>query len=501
MLQDLRIRHPMLRGAKLLLVLGLAGLAAAIGLLAARQPLIALGGEMVLLLALGILAWPDASTLVVVFILYSNAASIAVDLHGVPYAFGAAVPVLLIVPLASYLIFRREKLVITAAFPLFLLFLLVQVASTLLSRDIGIAIQHLVKFVVEGVVLYFLISNAVRTPKMARLAIWAMLLVGTCIGLLMFYQQITNNMKNIFWGFAQVSRAAFRTGDTSAGNDVYQARLAGMIGQNNYCAQVMLMLVPLGLFRFWGERSKLLKVLALVMTGCSALGMALTFSRGAALAFALMILIMTFMRYVKPYQVVIVALVVAVVLFLLPQYSTRLARLQGLEGLVSEGGGSGTTQLDASDANRANEMLTGLLVFIDHPVVGVGPGMFNAYYQEYSVFAGYRVLLTNRAAHDLYVDIGSETGALGLMCFLGIVFVTVRNLNRTRKRYLQSQPELANMATGFMLAIITYMTTGMFLSFAYERYFWLVLALGGAISHMAAQSAPDTSVQEQPGAR
>src|SRR5947209_17022762 len=98
MLQDLRIRHPMLCSTKLLLLLGMAGLAAAIGLLAAQQPLIALGGEMVLLLTLGILAWPDVSTLVVVFILYSNASTIAVDLHHVPYVFGAAVPVLLIVP-------------------------------------------------------------------------------------------------------------------------------------------------------------------------------------------------------------------------------------------------------------------------------------------------------------------------------------------------------------------------------------------------------------------
>jgi hypothetical protein len=40
------------------------------------------------------------------------------------------------------------------------------------------------------------------------------------------------------------------------------------------------------------------------------------------------------------------------------------------------------------------------------------------------------------------------------------------------------------MATGLMLAVVTYMTTGLFLHLSYARYFWLVLAIAGAAAHL-----------------
>jgi hypothetical protein len=36
------------------------------------------------------------------------------------------------------------------------------------------------------------------------------------------------------------------------------------------------------------------------------------------------------------------------------------------------------------------------------------------------------------------------------------------------------------MATGFLLALVGYLASGLFLHLSYARYFWLVLALGGA---------------------
>jgi hypothetical protein len=40
------------------------------------------------------------------------------------------------------------------------------------------------------------------------------------------------------------------------------------------------------------------------------------------------------------------------------------------------------------------------------------------------------------------------------------------------------------MATGLLLSIVTYMTTGLFLHLSYARYFWLMLALAGAAAHI-----------------
>ena len=40
------------------------------------------------------------------------------------------------------------------------------------------------------------------------------------------------------------------------------------------------------------------------------------------------------------------------------------------------------------------------------------------------------------------------------------------------------------MATGFILALVVLGTTGAFLSLAYIRYYWLVLALAASVNHV-----------------
>jgi len=64
---------------------------------------------------------------------------------------------------------------------------------------------------------------------------------------------------------------------------------------------------------------------------------------------------------------------------------------------------------------------------------------------------------------------------------LAIPGVTLFNLARVNNRWRQSDPALANMAIGIFLAIISYLANGLFLSLTYERYYWFILAIGGAI--------------------
>lgn len=497
LMNGLQASHPLLRNRLLALLIGVIGLAGVLGMLAARQPLLAIAAVGAIVLTVGVLAWPDSSTLVVIFIMYSNAASIAVHYHGVPGVFAIIVPLLLMIPLASYLIFRRERLIVTPVLPLLFLYLLVQVIGTLMADYLDTATATLLGYVMEGLGLYLLVTNVVRTPKMLRLAIWTLLLTGAFLGFLSLYQQVTHTYNNEYWGFAQMSNAAFDTTGGSVNAD-YQKRLAGPIGDQNYYAQFLLMLAPLGFFRIMSERAWSLRAAALICTALIATGIALTFSRGAAIGFVLMIAIMTFMRYIKPYQIAVLGLAGLLVITLFPQYATRLNTLQRLSDATNADTG-GIAEADTSIQSRMSEMMTAGLVFIDHPLVGVGPGTYKYYYPEYSELVGLRSFHTTaRAAHDMYLGLAAETGALGLMCFLGIVFVTVRGLARIRKRCLESHPDYASIATGFLLAIISFMATGLFLSFAFERYFWLIISLAGAAWYIIdAQLAAEASANEQ----
>jgi O-antigen ligase len=293
-----------------------------------------------------------------------------------------------------------------------------------------------------------------------------------------------------------MSNAAFRTGGQSLYGEETQRRLAGPLGEQNRYAQAMLMLVPLGFFRFLGERSRWMRLLAAVATAFCALGVALTFSRGAAVSFAMVLIIMTFMRFIKPWQLGLIVLALALLFTAVPEYRARLNTISGLTSIISTNGTeAGEAEADGSMLSRATEGLAALLVFIDHPVVGVGPGMFRYYYQEYAAYVGLRVLATDRQAHNLFLGLLAETGALGMICFILILYVTLRNLNQVRKQFLTSNPEYSNVATAFMLAIMTYLANGLFLHFAFIRYFWLMMALAGAASHIASQQAAEEATK------
>ena len=124
-------------------------------------------------------------------------------------------------------------------------------------------------------------------------------------------------------------------------------------------------------------------------------------------------------------------------------------------------------------------------MFADHPLLGVGPGQFPSYYMTYAQEFGLRVREEDREAHNLYFGIASDVGLLGAVCFFGAIWVTIRDLARTRARLLATRPRLAHLAAGFMLSLVAYLTTGIFLHLAFERYLWLMLALGAATSLVA----------------
>lgn len=487
---------PASRKLLLLLILVFSG-ALVIGAIVAQEPLLAIGaiGAAVLLFAMSVN--PDMSTLAVIFILYSNAAVVAVRYHGVPFVVGAGVPGLLIIPLGYYLVFRREKLVIDRVVVLMVLFLIVQLIGTIFARDFGEALSWVINYALEGLGIYFLLVNTIRSTNTLRLAIWAVVIAGFIMGALTFYQQVTQTYDREYAGFAQVSNAAFETGENILG-EVEQPRLAGPIGEVNRYAQTMLMLVPLALFRFWGERSRFLRMLAAVAVIFIGLGTALTFSRGAAIGLLIMLLIVTFMRYIKVSQLIMIVLVSLLVLQLVPQFGQRLTSLELFATVLSGEFDINVAEADGSTRSRLTEMGAAMLVFVDHPIVGVGPGNFSLYYREYAERIGIRVLNANREAHSLIPGMAAEYGALGLLCYLAILYVVIRGLVRARKKHRQSQPDVANMATALLLAIITYLTTGIFLHLAYIRFFWVIMGLAGALLHLAESGEPTAAASEKP---
>ena len=470
--------------------------AGALGAVAVGSPLLAVGGVGAALLAMSIIVRPSVATLVVVAILYSNAGVIAVRFHDVPALVAGAVPALLIPPLAAFIVLERRRIVITSAFPWIVVFLLVHLISGIASTDAATAFDTIITFLLEGIGLYFLITNVVRTRQAIIAIVWILLAIGAALGTLSFYQDATGTYDNIYLGFAQPSEATVSVTDTGLGT-VAQYRLAGNIGEKNRYAQIMLMLVPLGLFMAIGTKSRLQRVLALGAAGIISIGVALTFSRGAAVGFVLLFGIMFLMGYLKWKHMLAVVLGAAIVLAAVPVDTERLAELVAVSETV---GSTGIDQADGAIQSRVTEGLAALLAWADHPIIGVGPGEFPLYYRQYAEVVGIKVKAVDREAHNLYLGMAAELGIIGLTVFLVIVGLTLRDLARARRAVRARDPMMADLATGFILSIAAYLATGIFLHMSFIRYFWIMLALAAAtaVVGMAIAKASDGEPASEP---
>jgi O-antigen ligase len=463
--------------------------AVAAGVVAADAPILAVAVASIGLLATAMVLRPDVATLTSVAILYSNAAVVLVRFHGVPAFLAAVVPLLLVVPLARDLIVRRLPIVAPPPLRWMLVFLFINVVSALQSSDLQTTWDAITTFLIEGIGLYFLLLNVIRTPGMLRGTTWAMLGAGAIVSALSVHQAITSNYGSDYFGFAQATSAAVSTGVSTLTGDVVQPRLAGSIGETNRFAQTMLMLIPLGIFRFVDERSLTLRAFAALSTALITLAVVFTFSRGAAVGLGALVLALMALRLIQFRHVVAILLVLVMVFIAFPQYATRVASLAEVASVTAD---AGTGSVDNSLLSRATETLSAGLVMLDHPILGVGPDMFPFYYQQYAEVIG--ILVKNgaaREAHNLYLGVGAELGVVGLVVFLLIAYLTLRMLLTARRRALVRRPDLERLATPFLLALMTYYVTGMFLHLSFARFYWLMLAIAGAAAVITLRETAD----------
>lgn len=491
-------RAPADRSAVAMAILIIMGALAA-GILASDAPLLTVAGASALFLGVAIILRPDIATLTTIAILYTNAAVVAVRFHGVPFFVGAFVPLLLMVPLARDLVVRRLPVVAPPMLGWMVVLLFIYLVSALFSSDTSRSWDGVVVFLVEGFGLYFLLINVIRTPEMLRSVTWVLIASGALVSVLSVHQVVTSNYDSNYLGFAQAD-SAIRTGVTTLAGDVFQPRMAGSIGETNRFAQTMLMLVPLGIFRVIGERSSSLRVLAGLMTLAITLGVVLSFSRGGAVGLAALVLALVVLRLVRVRHVLVMVAVLGLIVVAFPQYGDRITSLAAAGGFGDEGTAA---TVDNSLLSRATETLAAALVIVDHPVVGVGPDMFPINYEAYAQVVG--ILIRNdvaRQAHNLYLGIGAELGIPGLVVFLVIAGLTVRMILAARRVSITRRPDLERLATPFLLALMTYYVTGMFLHLSFGRFYWLMLAVAGAaavitLRETAADKATDQGAANQ----
>ena len=423
----------------------------------------------------GMLRWPVWSLFVLGFITYTRFSDILVHYHRVP-----SIAQLLIVLLLGMIIFRwrflglkpvgwKKSALLLISYGLIISFSLFYAVNT--DR----VIQELEDYAKDAAIALIAVILIADT-KTFRGVIWALLIAGIFLGTISVYQQLTGTYENVYWGFGQAN----------VQNIIGQSqdyRIAGPIGDPNFFAQILVVLVPLALNRLWDEPESSLRLLALWSLGVCILSIIFTFSRGGFLAMVFVLTLMFLRKPPRPLVAILTIIIAVVLLQLIP--SQYVARMKTLIDLIP---GIGTSEplTEISFRGRSSELQVAIDIFQDYPVFGVGLNNFKEYYQEYAQPLGIEKRREARSAHSLYLQLAAETGMIGLSAFgvvIGVMFYSLRQARITFETVgLNDQ---ASLVYALMVGLIGYLAAGIFLQPAYPRYLWLLFGIAMATPKLA----------------
>jgi putative inorganic carbon (HCO3(-)) transporter len=356
----------------------------------------------------------------------------------------------------------------TAKVEYFLLaYFMVVIASFLVASDKTRAMSDITDLGKDMVIIYCILF-ALRQSQTWKQTMWLIMITTTVLCLLSLYQLVTNNYEQTFFRLASIQMdRALATSSTP--------RVGGPINAPNLWAQVLIAVSILIVFRLFHEKQVIKKFAAILMLGILLYITLNTYSRGAYLVLAIDAVLILFM-FKKRFNPIILIAGAAIIFLAIPFLpATYRDRFTSLFVVTAENG----VYQDTSLRGRSSEMLTGLAMFAEHPLLGVGVANYNVNYQRYAQQIGLEFRAEARDPHSLYVQLLAETGILGTITFLGMFYFLFDALNKAR-RAIEASPHLVEWLpwmSALQLAILSYLLTSIFLHNAYIRYLWILVAM------------------------
>lgn len=425
-----------------------------------------------LLVVVATIFYSEFGLFVLAFLVYTRFSDVVIEFHDFPSVAKFHVAVLVVAIIARWVIFRERPKGWVLPTILLVAYGLAGLASILYSPVPDRAWIRLTDYIKDGMIAVIVVILLQRS-KALRGALWTMLLAGIFLGSLSVFQYVTDSFDNNFGGFA-LSGLHQIVGD----QDEY--RVGGPLGDPNYFAQIMVVLIPIALERFLHEKKIVLKLIALLAFVLSVLCVILSYSRGGFLAMAV-VLVMFFLLYPpRANQIpIIIISVLILVLFIPPSYMDRILTL----GDLLRPSTRSLRVEELSFRGRLSENLAAWEMIRTNPVFGVGLNSYSFLFGEYAQIHGIALEAEEREPHNLYLEVLAETGIFGFILFIALLSGAIRIIYSVWKKFLEMrQTNNAGLVAGLGLGLMGYLTSSLFIHGAFARYMYLLLGLGFSLS-------------------
>jgi len=404
--------------------------------------------------------------LVLVFLVYTRLSDILVHNYDLPSMAQWYIALMIGAILARWALFREVPRGWLKPAILIGVYGLICFASLLYASETTNVQDALVVFAKDAIITIVVVILLQKGTSFLRV-IWVLIGVGIFLGTISCIQYFTGTFTSEYGGFA-IARVMHIVGDVGS------YRIGGPIGDPNFFAQIMVVITPMALERLLHERTIIRRGLALWSLLVCVLSILFTYSRGGFLAITVAMAIFFLIYPPRFYQVpFLIISFLAILVFSPPQYIDRIFSLGGL--LPSPGS---VRMLDSSLSERATLNLVSLEMIKSNPLLGVGLNNYGSVFNEYAKRIGADIGLNYASAHDLYIEVVTETGFFGLTAFMTIVVSSVVLVWKTRKKFLQANlSDYAGMVSGFGVGLIGYLTAAFFIHGAFPRYLFLLIGI------------------------
>jgi putative inorganic carbon (HCO3(-)) transporter len=325
--------------------------------------------------------------------------------------------------------------------------------------------------------LLFLIATFLMTNR-ARLrqGVHTLVASGALVGAFAVVQAATGRYESHFGGMARLKQAHIY-------GEVFEARAAGPIGDPNFFAQILLLVIPLGAMLAMRESVRWRRLAFLAATFLVTVTLLLTYSRGAIIALGVVVLMLLAAFHVRWSTTALgAALVIGIFILLPPTITQRIVTIE--EILPSR---EAPVDPDSSFAERRLLMSVAWKMFTANPVAGVGIGNYSAAYEDYvglvsSEAREYPSGSPDRYPHNLALELGAEGGVLGLLLFAALIVACWRSLRRVEQG---EDAELSTMARALRIGLAGFLVAGLFLHLGVPRHLLLLFAFAASLERAA----------------
>jgi len=142
----------------------------------------------------------------------------------------------------------------------------------------------------------------------------------------------------------------------------------------------------------------------------------------------------------------------------------------------------------SSSVTRIGQQLVGWWMFRDHPATGVGPGNFEENVRYYADRVSDTLRIEAIAAHNMYVQALAELGLQGAVLLVVLLVVGWRAAERARRR--APNPAFALTYESMSVSVVVFATSAVLIHAAYQKEWWLLLALVAAGDWLTSHPAP-----------